>query len=505
MIDPQLTAQVNKLIGRVDSTEKDCLSTNRKIDNNQTELTRFIQQTVPITESGKVLELTGDIVLKDTDPVLLFIDPGGSARDVQLPPAGRNNHLIIIANTADAAENLVVKDVDDNVIAVIGQDDQGVFVSDGDSWCLVTDRIIYQNADSEGLEIYGYDDKSTSCVKISLDNLGTANISPSGPITISTSADYDIRLNPLYGDIVLAGYTKAYGDIQYAGDYHPVYNRGSDVDHRIWEVSVTGTPYMMWDESADNHYTNKGMRIANTQIESANIEVNRYGSGNRYAYIDLVGDGTYSDYGLRLVRYNTGANAISELKHRGTSSLKISTIEAAAMYFYTNNSIRLSIESSGHVYPRGTAGTQNLGNATYYWNDVSYKTLTDRGCLGWYEDGVELQDGRIVSDIEALKSIKKHKTLLTVAGAPRLDYSTMPKHVYKPAPLARKDVYAEEHKALEDSPKTGKPRYKTHRKLLHKKGEKAGEDGAELTALVSIMLGAIKELDSRLLEIEIKQ
>jgi prepilin-type processing-associated H-X9-DG protein len=129
------------------------------------------------------------------------------------------------------------------------------------------------------------------------------------------------------------------------------------------------------------------------------------------------------------------------------------------------------------------AGVSHLGDGVFYWNDVSYKTLTDRGCLGWYEDGVELQDGSIVSDVEALKSIKKHKTLLTIAGAPRLDYSTMPKHVYKPVPIAEEDLYEEGLHGPE---------------LIHKKGEKAGEDGAELTALVSIMLGAIKELDARL-------
>lgn len=144
--------------------------------------------------------------------------------------------------------------------------------------------------------------------------------------------------------------------------------------------------------------------------------------------------------------------------------------------------------SNTALYPNVASGL-SLGTAGAYWNEINYKTLTDRGCLGWYEDGVELQDGSIVSDVEALKAIKKHPTHLTVAGAPRLDYSTMPKHVYRPVPIAEEDTYEKNDETEE-------------MELTFKKGEKMGEDGAETTALISIMLGAIKELDVRLEAVE---
>ncbi len=131
-----------------------------------------------------------------------------------------------------------------------------------------------------------------------------------------------------------------------------------------------------------------------------------------------------------------------------------------------------------------TAGGYDCGNATWYWDDLSFKTLSDRGCLGWFDEGVELQDGSLVSDLEALQQIQKHPILKTVYGVPRFDYSTMPKSVYKPAPIATEDIY--------ESNQNGK------KKILYRKGEKAGEDGAELTALVSIMIGAIKELDNKI-------
>jgi len=126
---------------------------------------------------------------------------------------------------------------------------------------------------------------------------------------------------------------------------------------------------------------------------------------------------------------------------------------------------RWTISAAGHLNPVG-AGLLSIGDATNYINDLSYKTLTDRGCLGWFDDGVEMPDGSLVSDTEALLRIKKHPSLETVYGVPRLDYSTMPKAVYKP---------------------------------IQKEGE---TEGAETTSLISIMLGAIRELTTRVRVLE---
>jgi hypothetical protein len=138
------------------------------------------------------------------------------------------------------------------------------------------------------------------------------------------------------------------------------------------------------------------------------------------------------------------------------------------------------IQFSTHVDPND-GGSYNLGGSTRYWGDINYKTLTDRGCLGWFDDGVELQDGRIVSDIEAIQNIKKHPTEKTIYGVPRLDYKTMPKAVYKKATNHEgKELKRDENDKPYEIDKEGK-------KIM-------AEDGAETTALISIMLGAIKEL-----------
>lgn len=127
------------------------------------------------------------------------------------------------------------------------------------------------------------------------------------------------------------------------------------------------------------------------------------------------------------------------------------------------------------------AGVISTGNATDYWNDISYKTLTDRGCLGCFDEGVELGDGRRVSDVEAIKAIQKHKTKKTVYGMPMLDYKTFPKVSYKKAEINKKELERDEF----DEPI-------------------GGDDGIEMTSVFSIMLGAIKELANRIEKLEVK-
>ena len=78
------------------------------------------------------------------------------------------------------------------------------------------------------------------------------------------------------------------------------------------------------------------------------LEVGTGGTGNRNAYIDLVGDTTYADYGLRIIRLNSGANSNSEIIHRGTGDFIFEANEAADMLFKTSDSIRGVFDSAGN-------------------------------------------------------------------------------------------------------------------------------------------------------------
>jgi len=175
-----------------------------------------------------------------------------------------------------------------------------------------------------------------------------------------------------------------------------------------------------------------------------------------------------------------------------TSNVYCPYVGGANGSIYFNQTGRIQIGNS-HVDP-WDAGSYNLGGATRYWGDISYKTLTDRGCLGWFDEGVELQDGTVVSDLEAIKSIKKHPTKMTIYGKPMLDYKTFPKVSYKPA--------ADHKGKLHKRDKNDQPYLEEVDEKTKKKTKINAEDGIEMTSIFSIMIGAFKELDARLEKIE---
>lgn len=180
----------------------------------------------------------------------------------------------------------------------------------------------------------------------------------------------------------------------------------------------------------------------------------------------------------------TGATAGSpSLTFTGDANTGIYSGSANFIGFSTDGSSRFTIENTvitvlTTLTPNG-GGSISTGDATNYWNDISYKTLTDRGCLGWFDEGVELQDGSLVSDTQALLAVQKHPTKKTIYGSPMLDYKTFPKVSYKKAEIDGVLLPRDEN----DEPV-------------------GGSDGIEMTSFQSIMIGAIKELAVRVAALE---
>jgi hypothetical protein len=95
------------------------------------------------------------------------------------------------------------------------------------------------------------------------------------------------------------------------------------------------------------------MALSASTTESRYIEMGTGRTGNGYAYIDLVGDATYTDYGLRLIRGNSGANTTSQLIHRGTGALEFKTTDAANIDFYTSNAFDFRMATNGDFHADG--------------------------------------------------------------------------------------------------------------------------------------------------------
>jgi len=92
-----------------------------------------------------------------------------------------------------------------------------------------------------------------------------------------------------------------------------------------------------------------GINLPAATTENRAIELGTGRTGNGNSYIDLIGDATYTDYGLRVIRMDTGANASSAIQHRGTGSFSITAQEAAPLLFTINATERMRIDSSGNV------------------------------------------------------------------------------------------------------------------------------------------------------------
>ncbi len=217
-----------------------------------------------------------------------------------------------------------------------------------------------------------------------------------------------------------------------------------------------------------------------------------------YGHLALSSSATSSGTGMGAIVFASTGISGAEKRVSAIAGIKddsSTTTATGSLYFYTTNAdtiaLAMKVTSAGHILPMATAGTQNLGDATNYFGDVSYKTLTDRGCLALI-DAWELSDGRMVSAREAILSLRVHPSKRTVYGEPMLDYESVPRHSFKPAPIAEADEYAEvEHKTgLTDS----QGRTLRVRVLKQQKGDRLGEDGVEMTALFSMMVTHHREL-----------
>jgi hypothetical protein len=90
--------------------------------------------------------------------------------------------------------------------------------------------------------------------------------------------------------------------------------------------------------------------------EGRSIEIGGGRAGNGNSFIDFIGDATYTDFGLRIIRNSTGADTNSAIAHRGTGGLYLTAQDAGFVGFQTTNTTRFII---------GALGQFGIGGATY--------------------------------------------------------------------------------------------------------------------------------------------
>jgi hypothetical protein len=117
-------------------------------------------------------------------------------------------------------------------------------------------------------------------------------------------------------------------------------------------IGASGNPAITSSGTADILLTTAGTYIDLKQAGGAGgalgLRIGQGRSASGYAFIDLFGDTTYTDYGLRIIRNDTGANAASDFVHRGTGPLRFYLQDSGGTLQYIFNGItRLQMSTAG--------------------------------------------------------------------------------------------------------------------------------------------------------------
>jgi hypothetical protein len=222
-------------------------------------------------------------------------------------------------------------------------------------------------------------DTSTQTTRMTITqagNVGIGTTSPASPLDVNgiissrgthiaqNSGTYNIIYNASNSIAMYLGGSADPGNY-YDNNAHRFRNAGGGTTYAI--ITTAGNVGIGTTSPAQMlHVTGNGLFNGNLDVgqgvstQDSVINVGAGRTGNGYAYIDLIGDTTYTDYALRIIRNNSGANAPSQIIHRGTGDFSLSTNEAANLTFGTSASERMRINGSGNVGIGTTAPSSKL-------------------------------------------------------------------------------------------------------------------------------------------------
>ncbi len=339
-------------------------------------------------------------------------------------------------------------------------------------------------------------------------------INPTAPQTGSlsvTSGTYSGRVGVPNG-------TAAAPPLYFTGDTG--HNTGfyNDVNDRIWVVTGGIARWQFIGESLGvlgGGYTSQILNASGTAVApSYTFNVSGQTGNGMYSSpsalnfaVDGVQAGFFTNngsgnYGLRLDDGIAGDPALTFINDTNTG---LFLNGAGALSVTVDGATKVTWGAS--AYNPAGAGSISSGDAGSYWNDISYKTLSDRGCLGWFDDGVKMRDGKIVNDLEVFSLIKKHPTKKTIYGSPMLDYGTFPEVAYKKAEIDGNILPRDKddepfYWEIVDSSGTVLQRLYDDKKPHKDAIKKPAADAIEMTSMFSIMIGALKEANERIKNLE---
>lgn len=209
-------------------------------------------------------------------------------------------------------------------------------------------------------------------------NFGTQNVSTSGSISGGT-------IVPTSGEVPTTGlYRPALNALGVATSGIPRLYIGPNGEIGIGTTSPD-LGYML--------HVAGSTRFGASDTSIVALEVGTGATGDRLSLIDLVGDTTYSDYGLRIARF-PGAGGGSLIESRGSGGLVLQCTEAAPVRFITNNNEQARLDDTGRLL-LGTSSASDSDAKLQVNHDrirlnqsKTPSSATDTGAAGeWCWDG----------------------------------------------------------------------------------------------------------------------
>ena len=300
---------------------------------------------------GGHLDVNGQVIGDGTRELLTFVEDGSAV-----------NHLEIENQATGAGPILRSTGDNTNVDLHLATKGSGNIKADDDldvtGAITVTSTVDGRDVAADGTKLDGIETAATA-------DQSNVEIKTAYEANADTNAFDDAEQTKLAGIEASADVTD-FVNVDAALDGNVITNFesvGIDDDATSTAITITAAelvgigkvgPAQMLDVAGDARI---GSAVAAT---GAFLEIGANSSGSRFAFIDLVGDDTFTDYGLRLVRGATGANAISQLDHRGTGALLIRATDAGSVSIQTSAATRLTVDSAGLIAVGSHSPSTNL-------------------------------------------------------------------------------------------------------------------------------------------------